>query len=621
MFVFEEIAFASDITRIEQTHWRDHCHATSTFELIARAAARKPLANAIEFLPLGDGEEDAVTISYEEFIQRVTRAANLFRSSGVGDKDVVTYILPNLPETHEVIWGAETAGIVNALNPLLQPETIKTLMQTAGTKVFVTAAPSEQMDLLTPILSMADDIDSLETIYVVDSNHYFGGAKSSLPESTPGGIAVKRYIDERDEQPSDGLSFERDIEPSDIASLFHTGGTTGTPKLAPHTHENEVFTSFVTANTLRTDHATKYFVGLPLFHVNAVIGTGLSVFGSGGTVLLVTPDGYRTPSVIPNFWKITAKHGATHCSGVPTIYGALMQFPNDGLDTSTMKTAIVGAAPISRDMFDRFNDFSGIQLLEGYGLTEGTTISSINPINGERRTGSIGLRIPYQHLKCADLDEAGNIVRDCDANEVGNIMIKGPNVFPGYLGMEGHGFTDDGWFNTGDLARIDEEGYIWLTGRSKDLIIRGGHNIDPGIIENVLAGHPAVANAAAIGQPDRYAGELPCAYVDLNQGAVVSSEELRQYARDNIEEKGAAPAYVEILDALPVTAVGKIFKPTLREMAIERVMKEAMAEADISADIQVDNLGKEGFFIRVNTDDKKNAESILGAFPVRYEII
>lgn len=619
MFRFEAITSLADIEQIEQIDWRNHCDVTSTYELISRSAACNPDSNAIEFLALGDGDETAIAISYAELMRRITQAANLFRASGVSNENVVTYILPNLPETHEIIWGAETAGIVNALNPLLQPEIIKKLMLVAETKVFVTTAPTDQMDLLTPMLSIADDIGSLEAIFVVDLDHYFEGVNRTLPTSTPGGIPIRKYIDERDKQQGDELDFDREIKASDIASLFHTGGTTGTPKLAPHTHENEVFTSFITANTLRTDRSTKYFVGLPLFHVNAVIGTGLSVFGSGGTVMLVTPEGYRTPSVIPNFWKITAKYGATHCSGVPTIYGALMQFPSDALDTSTMQTAIVGAAPISSDMFNRFHEFSGIQLLEGYGLTEGTTISSINPINGERRVGSIGLRIPYQQLKCSDLDEAGNIVRDCEADQVGNIMIKGPNVFPGYLGMESKGFTDDGWFNTGDLGRIDEKGYVWLSGRSKDLIIRGGHNIDPGIIENALASHPSVANVAAVAQPDSYAGELPCAYVDLYQGAAVSAEDLRQYARENIAEKGSAPAYVEILDALPVTAVGKIFKPALREMAIERVIREAISVADASADIHVVNREKEGVIVRIKTDDRNNAELVLGEFPVRYE--
>ncbi|WP_034023190.1 AMP-binding protein, partial [Pseudomonas aeruginosa] len=180
-------------------------------------------------------------------------------------------------------------------------------------------------------------------------------------------------------------------------------------------------------------------------------------------------------------------------------------------DLSSLRFALCGAAPMPVELIRQFEARTGLKVIEGYGLTEGTCGTSCNPRGGERRPGSIGLRLPYCQVKVAVLDGEGNYLRDAAPNEVGNLCLKGPTVFKGYLQQDRNRdiWIGDGWFNTGDLGRIDEDGYIWLTGRSKDLIIRGGHNIDPQMIEEALHRHPAVALAAAVGKPDAKAGELP----------------------------------------------------------------------------------------------------------------
>ena len=212
-----------------------------------------------------------------------------------------------------------------------------------------------------------------------------------------------------------------------------------------------------------------------------------------------------------------------------------------------------------------------------------------------------------------------------ETDEIGNLLVAGPAVFPGYLRDEDNrkAWAEEGWFNTGDLCRIDADGYVWLTGRAKDLIIRGGHNIDPQMIEDVLATHPDVALAAAVGQPDAYAGELPMAFVEARPGTAPDPEALIAFCRKHIAERAAVPVRIEVLKALPVTAVGKTFKPELRLRAIEHVLTKALAEESIPATVSAATNKKLGTLARVKLDDpgqKGEAEQLLGKVAVSCEV-
>ena len=302
----------------------------------------------------------------------------------------------------------------------------------------------------------------------------------------------------------------------------------------------------------------------------------------GDHVVIATPEGYRGKNVIARFWEIVSRYRVTMFSGVPTLYAALMQTPVGDSDISSLRFAICGAAPMPAALIRAFEAKTGVKILEGYGLTEGACVSSVNPAAGERRAGSIGLPIPYQRMEAVVLDGDGRFQRVADVDEVGVIAISGPNVFKGYLDPRHNAgvFIDiDGerWLNTGDLGRRDANGYFWLTGRKKELIIRGGHNIDPRTIEEALASHPGVALAAAIGSPDAYAGEMPVAYVQPKPGATVTEQELLEHAALTIPERAAIPKRIKISPSLPVTAVGKLFKPALVDREIEETVR---AEAD-----------------------------------------
>ena len=608
-----------DIEAIEKTPIEENITAKNTYEMILQGARGNEAKTAITFFLTGKDYEKPTTITYQQLVGRIHQTANMLRDFGIGPNDVVTMLLPNIPHAHFVIWGGEAAGIVNPINPMLEAPAIKNIMNAAKTKVLVALGPVPGTDIWQKVEAIHNDVPTLKAIIQVMG---------------PGDEAhgIYNYDAIIDKYNPMNLDSGRQIAPDDIAAYFHTGGTTGTPKLAKHTHFMEVHDAWAIAIVADATPTDVFMCGLPLFHVNGVIITGLAPFSRGAMVLLPSAAGYRDTDFMMNFFKIVEKYKVTFFSAVPTVYSALLQIPMGNADVRSLKYAICGAAPMPVETFTSFEKKTGIKILEGYGLTEGTCASSVNPKDGERRIGSIGIRFPYQPMKTVILDENGSYVRDCKPDEQGIIVIKGANVFPGYV-QEEHNkgiWVQEGWFNTGDIGRQDKDGYFWITGRAKDLIIRGGHNIDPAIIEEPIYRHPAVALAAAVGKPDAYAGEVPVLYVTLKKGATTTEDEIMAYAKDNIVERAAIPKEVFILPEIPVTPVGKIFKPALRWDAARRAFEGALAQIrkeGITFKVEVGPHPIHGTAakITVSDDDKQKAEArihdLLKDFTIRYEIV
>ncbi len=348
----------------------------------------------------------------------------------------------------------------------------------------------------------------------------------------------------------------------------------------------------------------------------------------GDHVVIGTPEGYRGKGLIARFWEIVSHYRVSLFSGVPTIYAALLETPVNDNDLSSLQFGICGAAPMPASLIGAFEATTGVKILEGYGLTEGACVSSLNPPDGVRKPGSIGLRIPYQQMRAVTLDSEGRFLRMADVEEVGVIAIKGPNVFSGYFDPshnETLWFDIDGerWLNTGDLGRQDAEGYFWLAGRKKELIIRGGHNIDPRIIEDALQEHPAVSLAAAIGSPDAYAGEVPVAYVQLGPGASVTEEALLEFAAKLIPERAAIPKRIKISSSLPMTAVGKIFKPALHELEVAAAIRSEADRAGVTIEtIKVERDPRTGLTVRVRVvGDARELRAALDRFAFKTELL
>lgn len=614
----------------------------STYEAIRRGAALDPEAPALSFFPTADDHRRPETWTYRALLDGITQTANLFHRLGAKEDTVIALALPNLPETHLAIWGGEAAGVVLPLNPRLEGAALGSLLHTAGAEILVTLAPQAGTDLwqrLPEALARASSLRRL--VLVADADRARGaarggaapgeGALASIPDGVPRGVAVHDFASSiRLEDPS-ALASGRVTSPSDPSSWFATGGTTGLPKLAMRTHGNEVANAWSTAQALGDGLGPGKVVlcGLPLFHVNAVLVTGLLPFSRGAHVVLATPEGYRAAGLLGRFWEIVAHHRVNLFSAVPTVYASLLQVPVGSNDVRTLDHGLCGAAPMPTEVFRAFEERTGIKILEGYGLTEGTCVSSLNPPGGERRVGSIGLRLPGQAMKAVVLDAKGGFVRDCEVDEVGTIVVSGPNVFLGYRdpAQDRELWVDCGdgrrWLNTGDLGRQDAEGYFWLTGRRKELIIRGGHNIAPAAIEEPLHRHPAVAVAAAVGRPDAHAGELPVAYVQPRPGAAVTEAELIAFLGREIGERAAVPKRVHLVSGMPMTSVGKIFKPELKRREAQDALERALREAGVSyRTLEITQDGSRGMVAILETDEawREAARQVLGRFALPFTV-
>jgi fatty-acyl-CoA synthase len=563
------IGFATecDILAVEAIPLADRSLPPTSYDAIAAVAAAQPAHPALHFFFAAAAYDRPVSYSYGELIAEIRRTANMLRALGVGLGDVVPIILPNLPQMHLGFLGGQLAGVANPLNPLLEPASLAEIMCAARTKALIALKPFPGTDLWERIAPVLDQVPTLELVLQVDLGQYLSAVTPQaprLPEMREPRIPIRAQVLDFDrtmrQYPGDGLTHDRTIAPDAVAALFCAGGTTGTPKLAQHTHGNEVYDAWAARLAVGMASRSVLFCGLPLCHVNGLTVTGLAPWFAGATVVLGTPQGYRGPGVLPNFWKIVEHYCITSFSGVPTIYSSLPDVPIGDSDIRSLAFALCGAAPIPTEVFKNFEQRTGVAILAGYGLTEAVCVSTVNPAEGERRVGSVGLRLPYQELRTAVV-EGDRVVRFCDPEEVGVVLVRGPNVFPGYqVAEQNRGVfidSDDGggpWLGNGDMGRIDRDGYLWLTGRKKELIIRGGHNIDPRQIEEALHRHPAVALAAAVGRPDPRLGEVPVVYVQLVPGASATGEELLSFARAQIGERAAVPKAILILDQIPLTA-------------------------------------------------------------------
>lgn len=547
------VSSLNDLAALEEAPWEEVSPATSTYELLVAAAARWPGKTAITFLPTGSVEDDPVRITYQAMMGRITQAANMFHGLGVGPKDAVSFLLPLLPQTQFTLWGAEAAGIANPINFLLSSQQIADLLNAAETKVVVALGPNPNLDIWQRVESILDRVPSLKAVVQV------GGPGEEANGIFPFDQTIDKY-------PSDSLTSGRVFSSEDIASYFHTGGTTGSPKLAMRTHDNEVWAAWALSEMWNLTHEDVFVAGMPLFHVAGAIYASLTPLSQGAEILMPSPSGLRNPVVVQNIWKLIERYGITQVAGVPTSIVSMNQVPVADEDISTLKYGVTGGAALPVQVERDFTDKMGLKLLKIYGATEATVVLAASPPGAEQKYGSVGIRMPYTELAVVRLGTEGAANEPCLPGQVGSVMLKGPNVFRGYKNeKQNQGtLTEDSWLITGDLGYLDQEGYLYLTGRSKDLIIRSGHNIDPSVIEEVLVKHPQVALAAAVGKPDAYAGELPVAYVQLLPGASISADQLMDYLSQNISERPALPKEVMIVDAIPMTAVGKIFKPQLK---------------------------------------------------------
>ncbi|WP_170440649.1 acyl-CoA synthetase [Ruegeria arenilitoris] len=619
-----------DKLRMEQEMpWEDRDVPVTFHQLLSRTANKFPDRNAISFQILSGPKDKAETLTWSQLLAKTNQAANLFRSLGVKENDVVAYVLPNCNETLVTMMGGAVAGIVNPINPLLEPEQIASILRETKAKVVVTLKPFPKTDVAQKVAEAVRHAPGVNTVLEIDLNRYLTPPKSWIVPLVRPKMADKEHLAHADyldfnkelaKQPTT-LTFE-DSKEDRVACYFHTGGTTGMPKVAQHKYSGMIYNGWL-GHTLLFSEEDVIMCPLPMFHVFACHVIVMAAVSSGAHVVFPTPAGYRGDGVFDNFWKLIERWKVSFIITVPTAISAKMQRPVDA-DISTVKTAFSGSAPLPVELFRRFEKATGVTIVEGYGLTEATCLVSCNPVDGEKKIGSIGIPFPYTDVKI--LRDSPDGPKECAVDEVGEICVSNPGVYAGNTYTEEDKNVDlyyfDKYLRTGDLGRFDADGYLWITGRAKDLIIRGGHNIDPAEIEEALLGHDAVAFAGAIGQPDAHAGEVPCAFVELVEGASVTEEELLEYCKVHVHERAAHPKHMTILPELPKTAVGKVFKPELRKQAITRVYNQALETAGVAARVvSVIDDKKRGLVAQLdaNAASEDDVNQVLGNFTRPWE--
>ena len=524
--------------------------------LLLAAAAQNPQAPALAFF--------GRIITYQELSEQAARLAQALKTLGFTPGDRLGLMLPNCPQLVAAYHAALRLGaVVVMLNPLLSPKELAYQLADSGARCLVA------LDHFLPQVEEVQAGFNLDLVIV-----------TSLTDALPWPLRWLYPLKARRQglvvgfRPGPGRLNWRTLlkhppltevtlpDSQDLAVLQYTGGTTGTPKAARLTHANlMVNVAQINAWLHRVRYGEERVMGLLPFTHSFGLTACLNWPMSQGALIIVLPR-----FEINSFLRALQKHRPTMLPGVPTLFVALINDPRlPKLDLSSLWACISGSAPLPLEVRDRFESLSGCRILEGYGLTEASPVTHINPIVGPRPPGSMGMPLPGTLARVVD-QETGT--RDLPPGEVGELILQGPQVMQGY--WQNREETDsalkDGWLYTGDLAKMDEQGYFYIVERKKDLIIAGGYNIYPREVEEVLYQHPQVKEAVALGVLDAYRGETVKVVIVPRDGARLTAEEIQAYCKGQLAVY-KVPRIVEFRDQLPKSLVGKVLRRVLREEA------------------------------------------------------
>lgn len=580
--VRQRIRSSQDVADIEAAYdAQDLLPAQTILGCLRYVAVQHPDKAAIIQIELPDFLTPNRTVTYRQLVADVEATAGLFQHLADGADSVVGLMLPMVPEGLSALWGAQTAGVGVPLNPFLDLAPVAAILRETRATVLVTTR--EVLEPQGGIAALRAEVPSLcEVLYVDDTDPTLDLRSRAAGHAVPQGSA--------------------DQNPRRDALLQPTGGTTGTPKLVRMSQAGQLQVAWNVASLMGNEADGVTAHGMPNFHCGGTISLGLRTLIFGGTVLTLTEVGFRSREAVASFWDIARHYRITSLLATPTTALALLH--GDGSSEGcVVRDFHCGGSAVPMELVRAFHDRFGIWLRENWGMTElhGTTTGHFND-DTQPRVGSVGQPLPFVRVKAVELDDAGRWLRDCAPGERGVLLTATPTVMSGYANAElDRDFFPTGvpgdlregwrWGNTGDLGSVDESGYVWVFGRAKDLIIRGGHNIDPRAIEDVLAEHPDVHLVAAIGRPDLVKGELPIAYVEARAGATLDPAELLEFCRTHVDERAAVPVEVIVIDEIPLTPVGKVSKPALRAVAVTQVVRDLVRSFDPDAEISLDQAG------------------------------
>lgn len=560
------IASVADIRRVEcEPYARFMAHASVLSALVDTATRHKDRP-ALTALDSAAPEVAPRRWTHSQFVAEVRRAARLFVRLAGGDAPRVALLLPPIPEAHFALWGAEAVGVACPINIQLNAEHAAALVRAAGANIVVGLGPVVDAELWSRMQGLAAACPGVRHVVAV------GGAHGALD-----------FEAELARESGDVLPPAPPDDGERLAALFHTGGTTGEPKLAQHTQCNQLHAAWGAAQMYGADEHDVVLNGFPMFHVAGAFVYGLAILLAGGEVVLPPRLGLRDAAFMARYGDVVRRHRVTLLAAVPTLIATLLSLPLERSQLASVRALLTGGSPLPNELAASFEQRHGIPVRNILGMTECAGVISIEPLAASRTPGSCGLPLPYTEVRAMRADGVA-----AGVGESGILRLRGPNVGPGYTdAARNPGTFEDGWLISGEIGHVDAQGRVFVTGRAKDVIIRGAHNIDPGMIESALLRHPAVQMAAAVGEPDEYAGELPVAFVSLKPGASADAAAIAAFAAPYIPERPAVPRRVEVIDAMPVTAVGKVYKPALRRRATQRALDERLVAAGLASAVSL----------------------------------
>lgn len=503
-------------------------------------------------------------ISYQEMNSITDQLAAGLAELGVGKGDRVGIFMPNTPQFVMACFATLKLGaVVVAVNPLYTAREIEHQVNDAGIEVMLV------MSNYYNTIKQVQPNTKIQNIVVTNIKEALSPILSflfTLTKEKKDGFRVQledgdEWMQEIIEKHSPEDRPKVDVSPDDIALFQYSGGTTGISKGAIATHSNLVANTLQICSWMVTAEEGRetMLMAIPLFHVYGMVAGMLAALKLGAAMVMVP-----NPRDLADLLNNLQKYKATIFPGVPTLYNAINVYPDvvaGKYDLSTIKACISGSAPLMRETKEQFEALSGGKLCEGYGLSEAPTATHCNPLLGENRTGSIGLPLPDVDCRIVSLDDEVTVL---SPGEIGELVIKGPQVFKGYHNMptETGNALRDGWLYTGDIARVDEDGYFYIVDRKKELIKPGGYQVWPREVEEVIVDNPKVLEAGVAGVPDPYRGETVKAWVVVKPGQTLSEDEVKDWCRENLASY-KVPSSVEFRDELPKTTVGKILRREL----------------------------------------------------------
>lgn len=538
----------ADIREIEAIAFEQRLpDINNTYQLLEKAASCYSNKIALKFVPNAQNRIITEHYSYQQLLQSVTQVANMFLSKLITSNDVVSIILPNIPQMLISMIAAEAVAIANPISPALSIDSIAKLLKTANSRFLVTTPA-----LLERLVSFCQE-SCPEFVFLIA-----GEDTAAMTVNSYSFIDYKKF-------PADKLSTNCLATPADVCALFHTSGTTDEPKLVEITQQGKLYSAWCGALMSDYRYEDVILCALPFFHVAAPTMAANAAFLVGAEVVLVSPQGWMDNTLIANIWSLINDFSISSMAALSIIYKKIVSVQHQD-SINCLRHAISGTA-VDHKTHQAFKEMTGITIQEIYGMTESSCVLSSNIINNDKHLGSMGIPYPYTTFRIININSKTALLEDCQTNETGMVAVQGPGITKSYRpqSLNDHAFLSPDWLNTFDMSYQDNEGYFHYVERFSNLINRNGVFVSSKYLEDMLITLPDIAEAAVIAKDDQQEGQVPVAFVSLATRVTPTTEEIYHQLKEKGIESSWLPTHIHIINDMPVNGMGKIIKPQLTQ--------------------------------------------------------